>query len=321
MQVIEKRGDVVPSCKISSELIQEVTEILLQGATRAFDQDVADLGKEPSEKTNHKEWLDWTIAYRRLEGMKDVNVVLTSPERTVASSTTDQLRELRIPSNLSDMSIQVGDTYSPGYSARIKFDLKQAYLRQYEIRGRDAQLVNGVEETLLDKLRENSSRNGLMHKTIYAGTLSGLFAILAGWVALIVLRQFAGIFTRTIFDLLSIFLVVWFCPGLGIVTWKILHWLFPYFPYSEDRENSLRKPVTGAVVVIALSLVASVLYDSFKTVISTQTTVTTMTTILTITTVAPPPAGIAGFPGESIALGLILGLGLIFLAGRRRARR
>lgn len=274
-----------------------MTEILLQGGTRAFDQDVANLGKEPP-KTNYKEWAEWSYAYRRLEQGKEVNVVLTSPERTVVSSTTDQLRELRIPSNLSNVSIQVGDTYGPRYGAKINFDLKQSYGRRYEIRGRDAQLVNGVEETLLDKLRENSSRNGLMHETIYAGTLSGLFAILAGWVALIVLRQFAGIFTRAILDFLAICLIVWFCPGVGIVTWKILHWLFPYFPYSEDGENSLRRPVKGAVVVIALSLVASILYDSFKTLIFTQErVVTTMTTTLTIITTALAPPTIPGFPG------------------------
>jgi hypothetical protein len=110
--------------------------------------------------------------------------------------------------------------------------------------------------------------------------------------------------------------------GVIAATWKILLWLFPYFPYQEDRQNSLRKSITGTFAVIALALVASVLYDSFKGLVSQGSTQTLVTTIITTsTTTLTIGAPIPGFPGESIFIGLVVGLSLVLLAKTRARKR
>jgi len=229
-----------------------------------MDQRIAQLGTPPPRKPDEqlRLYYRWELEREKLKELERLKVTVESPERTALSSQIEGLKDLQIPPNMSEVSIEVGSSFG-GYSAQAEFDLDHAGSSRYSVEGRDAQIVNGVYSTLGEELKKHHNSHSFAFKSRYSLTMSVLFASLVTYLMVRISMAaklwippeppgVVGVAAILVFILCAVNF-----PSL-------LAWMFPYFTYSEDPAERKRKLVKGLVVLVGGGLFISFIYDLAK---------------------------------------------------------
>jgi hypothetical protein len=260
-EVNSRTGSIVP-CKISPELIKQIAVILEQGAKLMTEREIARLGRFPDGTVK---W-DYPTEQQDLNDMQRLRVVVKSPLKTITSSSADALRDLLLPPNMTEISMEAGSM--PRYHAKATFYFTPTLsIRSgYSIEGRDEQILNGVVKTLDDEVKKHATQYDFIYRGRSIAAITAPFALLIAWTIIKVASVTGKPF--------PVDPVLWYLPLILFLSFlafifvespmsRFLKWLFPYFVLGEDHRIK-RTAVLGIISAVLLAVVGSILYDLIR---------------------------------------------------------
>jgi len=263
LEVVEKRTRKLSSCQISSVLIRGIASAIHHGGIETAKQLLFDLGPQPQQSTaNLTEMINWRTEKERIDQVESLKITIESAKRTAQFSSIESTDKLELPSALHEVTIEGGSTWQGYYYCRLRFNVRDPTLSsEYTLQGRDSHTINGVARTLDELLDESETKHYFAYRNAYTILISSALNFLAWWA---ILRAFTIVTRTQITTPLSLLAAVLTLTSFWIVWFpveRLLQWSFPYFSYTEDKENKRRGLIRGAFYTLVIGLILQLVYD------------------------------------------------------------